>query len=168
MRSLRAFPACARGSAATEMALILPFLTVLLFGSIELGYYFYNEHQVVKGVRDGARYASRQSLASINCLSGSSVPTGIETAIKEVTRTGRVAGGSARVVGWVNDDVTVTVSCAGDSGTAVTTGIYQEEPDAPIINVSATVSYQSLFNSLGVIDSSYSLTAQQQSAVMGI
>ena len=159
---------CERGSAAAEMALLLPFLTVLLFGSIELGYYFYNEHQIVKGVRDGARYASRQSLASLNCVGGSTIPSAIETSIKEVTRTGQITGGNARVPGWVNADVTVTVTCPGSSGTAVTTGIYAEEPDAPVVNVTTTVAYESLFGPLGLVNSTYSLTATQQSAVMGI
>ena len=150
------------------MVLMLPFLTVLLFGSIEVGYYFYNEHLVVKGVRDGARYAGRQSFADINC-DGGSIPSAVQTAIKEVTRTGRVSGGTARIAGWTNSEVTVALSCPGDGGgTAVTTGIYKTESDAPIVTVSASVSFTSLFGSLGVIDSTYSLNASQQAAVMGI
>ncbi len=166
MTSLRALSACSRGAAAAEMALLVPLLVVLLFGSIEVGHYFYNEHLVIKGVRDGARYASRQSFTNINCQSGSSVPTGIETDIKEVTRTGSISGGTPRVSTWTsNTQVTVTKSCGGSN---YTRSIYSNEPAAPIITIAASVPYQSLFSGVGVITNSYQLSASQQSAVMGI
>ena len=155
---------CQRGGSAAELALILPFLVVLMFGGLELGYYFYSQHQVVKGVRDGARYASRQSFVSLNCDTGT-VPAAVQTAIQEVTRTGRVSGGTARVPGWVNADITVTLTCPT---TAIKTGIYANETNAPRINLVASVDYQSLFAGVGVIDSTYTLNASQQAAVMGI
>jgi Flp pilus assembly protein TadG len=165
MSSLRAFVRCRSGSAAAELALLLPFLVVLLFGAAELGFYFYNQHQVVKGVRDGARYASRQSFVALNCNSGSSIPSDVETAIKNITRTGEISGGTARVPGWTDSNITVTVTCPT---TPLTTGIYRNEVNAPQVNVTATVSYASLFDGVGVIDSSYTLRASQQAAVMGI
>lgn len=153
------------GATAAELALILPLLVLMLFGAIEVSYYFYNQHQVVKGVRDGARYASRQSFNNINCNSGYSMPAAITTAIQEVTRTGRPSGGTARVSGWVNSNVTVTVSCPT---TAVTTGIYAGEVNAPIITVKADVDYQSLFDGVGFLTDNYDLNASQQAAAMGI
>ena len=35
----------------------------LMFGAVELGNYFLNEHSLVKAVRDGARYAARQDFS---------------------------------------------------------------------------------------------------------
>lgn len=167
MRTLRFRFRSEGGSAAAEMALILPFLVLLLFGSVELGYYFYNEHQIVKGVRDGARFASRQPFSAIRCNGANpvAVPADVETAIKEVTRTGQLSGGTARVPGWTNATVTITVTCPA---TAVTTGIYKNETNAPQINVAATISYQSLFDGIGVVDGTYHLNASQQAAVMGL
>ena len=165
MRRLRAFVRCEAGAAAAEMALLVPLLVVMLFSAIEVAYYFYSEHQVVKGVRDGARYASRQSFTSINCQAGSTVPAGVVSAIKEVTRTGQPSGGTARVPGWVNADVAVSVSCPG---TAITTGIYRTEPNAPVVTVTANVDYTSLFDGVGILTDSYDLNATQQAAVMGI
>jgi Flp pilus assembly protein TadG len=167
MSALRSFLTCQRGAVAAEMVLVLPFLVVLLFGAVELGYYFYNEHQVVKGVRDGARYASRQSFTAISCngTTPSAIPAGIETNIKEVTRTGQISGGTARVPGWVNGDITVSVTCPA---TAVTTGIYKNETNAPQVNIDTSVDYNSLFGGLGVIDSTFTLNASQQAAAMGI
>jgi len=146
---------------------MLPFLVVLLFGSVELGYYFYTEHQIVKGVRDGARFGARQSFAAMNCNgnSPSTIPSDVEATIKAITRTGQVSGGAARVRGWQNNDITVTITCPA---TAVTTGIYSGADNAPQINVATTVSYASLFNGLGVIDSNFKLNAEQQAAVMGL
>jgi Flp pilus assembly protein TadG len=164
----RALLACRRGAAAVELALMLPLLTVMLFGGIEVSYYFYNEHQIIKGLRDGARYASRQSFVSINCT-GSTIPTTVEDSIKEVARTGQVSGGTARVPGWANEDIAIDLTCPGaDGGTAVTTGIYAEEPDAPVVTLSTTVGYEPLFAGVGILTSDLSHSAEQQSAVMGI
>ena len=168
MRQIRAILKDCSGGAAAELVLMLPIMLVLLFGAVELGYYFYSEHQVVKGVRDGARYGSRQSFVVANCNGGSAstLPGDIETAIKEVTRTGFVSGGNARVPGWVNSDVTVTLTCPG---TAITTGIYEGADNAPQVNVSASVDYASLFGDLGFINfTGKKLNAKQQSAVMGL
>nr|WP_210766650.1 TadE/TadG family type IV pilus assembly protein [Caenibius tardaugens] len=148
------------------MALILPLLVTLLFGGSELGYYFYNQHQVVKGVRDGARFASRQSFVGLNCNNGDfTVTAPAATPIQEVTRTGQVSGGTPRVPGWVNDNITVEVTCPE---TAIKTGIYKNEANAPQINITANVHYRSLFDGVGIIDSTYMLNATQQAAVMGI
>jgi Flp pilus assembly protein TadG len=163
--NLRSFARRQDGAAAAELALLLPLLVLMLFGAIEVSYYFYSQHQVVKGVRDGARFASRQSFESINCTSGYSLPSAIETSIKEVTRTGQTSGGTARVPGWDNTDVVVAVSCPA---TPLTTGIYRTEPNAPVITVTANVAYQSLFDGVGILTDSYQLNAAQQAAVMGI
>ncbi|WP_324829175.1 TadE/TadG family type IV pilus assembly protein [Qipengyuania zhejiangensis] len=165
MTRLRAFSRCQSGAAAAELALMLPLLVVMLFGAIEVAYYFYSQHQVVKGVRDGARYASRQSFESINCTSSYAMPTATMTAIQEVTRTGRPSGGTARVPGWVNANVAVAVSCPS---TALTTGIYKNEPNAPVVTVTADVDYRSLFDGVGILTDDYDLNATQQAAVMGI
>jgi Flp pilus assembly protein TadG len=162
---LRAFVRREDGAAAAELALMLPLLVIMLFGSIELSYYFYQQHQVVKGVRDGARYASRQSFTKINCASG--VDGTVATAIKEVTRTGRPSGGTARVPGWVDGDITVAMDCPA-SGSEVTTGIYTGEANAPVVKITARVNYTSLFDGVGILTDSYHLNATQEAAVMGI
>jgi hypothetical protein len=162
MMMVRSFLRCQCGGSAAELALILPFLVVLMFGGLELGYYFYSQHQVVKGVRDGARFAARQSFVSINC--DDPIPPDVVTEIQEVTRTGRVSGGTARVPGWINQNITVDIDCPT---IPITTGIYVGEPNAPRINLVATVSYTSLFAGVGIIDDTYTLNASQQAAVMG-
>lgn len=151
------------GAAGAEMALIVPLLVTLMFGSFELGNYFWNEHKVVKGVRDAARYASRQSFTKFSCAAVTD--SAVLTQIKNVARTGQVSGGTAKVYDWVDADVTVSVTCA--SGTQ--TGIYKGMTGgAPIVTVSAAVGYPSLFEVLGFDSSDLTLNAASQSAVMGI
>ena len=44
-----------RGAAAVELAICLPILTLLLFGSIEFGLLFYNQQVITNASREGAR-----------------------------------------------------------------------------------------------------------------
>ena len=44
-----------RGVAAVELAICLPILTLLVFGSIEFGLLFYNEQVITNASREGAR-----------------------------------------------------------------------------------------------------------------
>ena len=109
-RPAQAFARDRKGSAAAEMALVMPLLLALGFGCFELGNYFWNNHIVGKAVRDGARYAARQPFVKLGCGPGVT-DAATETNIKNVTRTGTIAGGNARVRGWDNSEVTVTVEC---------------------------------------------------------
>lgn len=164
MRRLRSLLRCTAGAAAAEMLLILPFMTALLFGSVEVGYYFYCEHQVMKGLRDGARYASRLSFTDMRCTGTTPTLSGTaQTAIQEVTRTGRTSGGTARVPGWTNAQTFVTLSCVNQQ-----TGIYKNEDSTPQVTVRADVPFTPLFGAFGILSSGVSLKARQQSAVMGI
>lgn len=167
MRRLRTFDFAhdTRGSAAAEMALVLPLLLMLMFGCLEGAHYLYVEHQAVKGVRDGARFASRQSFTQFACGTATLSSATIETLIKEVTRTGKVSGGASRVSGWDNADVSVAVSCPA---TPVTTGIYDGMTNAPRVVVSTSFTYPSLFNALTGIGVNATIYARQQSAVMGV
>lgn len=174
------------GAAGVEMALMLPLLLILMFAPFELSNYFWTEHKVVKGVRDGARYAGRLNFSNYECPADDDgnpdtpVDLGIDnldpllaTQIREITRTGQVSGGSASIANWTNDNVTITVSCPDealdDSGEAVVnTGIYRGLDNAPIVRVSTTVTYRSLFRTLGFDATNLTVSASSQAAVMGI
>lgn len=167
MRRAPAFFRCTSGAAAAEMALIVPLAVVMLFGFFEVGNYFYSEHQVVKGVRDGARYGARQSFTEINCSGGTaSISNGVRDRVRSMTRTGTLTGGTSRVKGWVDANITVTVTCP--TGTGSQTGIYNATTRAAQINVFADVAYDPIFNGFGIIGSTARLKARQQATVMGI
>ena len=124
---------------------MLPLLVMLIFGTFEGGYFLWSEHKVVKGVRDGARYAARQNFADFTC-STNTIDSTVVDDVKNLTRTGTADGsGNDAVPGWTNADITVTLSCDD----ATDTGIYAKVGTAPRVKVSASVVYPSLFSTLG-------------------
>lgn len=170
MRTLASLLRSDRGSAAAEMALVLPLMLVLLFGVMELGNYFLDEHVVVKAVRDGARFASRQTIDNyISSDSGCQVapPAAVATAIKNVVRTGTDdASGPNRLSYWTdNSTITVTSACVLTAGSQQMKGIYDDN-GAPVVTITAAVPYASLFG-LYAFPSSVTLNASQQAAATG-
>jgi Flp pilus assembly protein TadG len=156
-----------RGAAAAEMALITPLLLVLMGGAFELGKYFLDEHVVSKAVRDGARYAARQSFTNMPC---GATPTA-DTQIKNLVRYGNIAGtGNPRLTYWVsNSTVTVAVDCPTSGAAYETGGVYNGlTGGAHRVTVSATVPYSGLFAGIGVSTTGLNVIAQSQAAVMGI
>ena len=166
--TMRGFLLCQRGAAAAEMALILPLAMLLLFSSLETGHYFYSQHQLVKAVRDGARFGARHPFDEVNCRSGGYISPALQDEIRAVSLTGALSGASEARSGWDADEVTFSVSVNCPSAAEATTGIYETAEPAPVINVSASIGYKSLFKGLGVINDSFSLTGNQNAVVMGI
>lgn len=154
-----------RATAAAEMALALPLLFALLFGTFELGNYFLTEHKVVKAVRDGARYAARRPVAD---YPGCTPSTGLVDDTRNVTRTGKIAsGGTPRVWTWTSP-TTIDVTATCDT-TGTYTGIHVASAiGTPVVTVVATVPYTSLLGQLGLSGTSYNLNARSQAAVTGI
>ena len=166
MSTLRRLAANRAGSSAAEMALVMPLLLVLMFGTFELGHYFLSEHAVQKAVRDAARYAGRLPLASYTgCPPNVADPA--LTKIQKVARTGLPDGTVQRLQGWSSDTMTtVTLTCT-PTGTPYT-GIYVAFPTGvPVVTVSASVPYPTLFGTLGIGLPSLQLNAVSQSAVYG-
>lgn len=163
-----------RGAAAAEMALAVPLLLTILLGSVELGNFFYQEHVLVKAVRDGARYAARQDFSYYSACSGA--PTGsVVTNTKALVRTALMSGGSNRVANISDGQISMTISCTttatdNSSSTQTLSGIYRGRASgAPIITVSASVPYTPLIGAaFGFSGVGFNLNASQQAAVMGI
>lgn len=150
------------GTAAAEMALILPLLLALCFTTLEGANYVWNEHKLVMGVRDAARYAGRLDFSKYTCPS--TIDSTATTAIKNMARTGQLSGGNARVSGWTDSDVTVTLSCASATG-----GLYQVVGgNAPKVKVVANVLYPSLVGSTLGFRTAMRMGAMAESPVMGL
>jgi Flp pilus assembly protein TadG len=154
------------GQAAAEMALVMPILLILMFGAAEVGHYFYQEHIVVDAVRDGARYAARQSLNDVNCAG---VVPGVETSVRRATRlvspNAADTAENRRIFNWDDDNtVTVSVACAENEDFA---GLYVNMNDLPRVRVEATVPYNSLFSFLGFGSLSLNLVASSEAAWVG-
>jgi hypothetical protein len=166
------------GAAAAEMALVLPLLLVILFGSVELGNYFMDQHSLVKAVRDGARYAARQSFTYYPGCSGEpDAPVPDDT--KNVVMSGYLGGGSDLTPNIAPSDITLSVSCASTAGGQDMLGIYRSRFGgncggaaangcAQTVTVSASVAYRPILSAFGFTGIGVHLNASSQAAVQGI
>jgi len=161
------------GAAAAEMAMVLPFLLVLMFGSAELGNYFLDEHGLVKQVRDGARYAARLP-AEANYTCPNTVDAAAQTLVENVVKTGTVDGTGdgrfndgywSRNCSGVAQPITVSIRCVDKDEYS---GIYSSLPgDIPVVKVSAAIGYRSVLGSLGLPTADLCLRAESESPVIG-
>ena len=158
-----------KGSAAAELALILPLLLMLMFSGLEVGNYFMNEHTLVKAVRNGARFAGRQSFTNYTGCSGS--PGGSVVADTQAVVMRGYSSATTIITPNINaGDVTVTTSCATTAGGQTFSGIYAgRTTGAQVVIVTANVEYQSVvaatfgFNVAGL-----TLNAASQATVAGL
>lgn len=151
--------------------MVVPLLIVILFGSLELGKFFLDEHVVIKAVRDGARFAARQSFANMPC-SGTAAT---EAQIKNVVRYGKTvvtAADKPRLQYWTDPaTITVAIACYDNSGTGGARryrGIYADRPNVPQVTVTASVPYQPLAGAFGFNGIGLTLNASNQASVSGI
>ena len=161
------------GAAAAEMALVFPLLIIIMLGTFELGNYFLSEHILVKGVRDGAVFASRRApLTSYDCAGGGGTyPADALAEAKNLVRTGQVSGGTDRLPNW--DDVatvfTITPSCTSSAGGTTLSGMYSSNGgQVPVLTITARVPYRSLFGTVGFNAINLTLGATEQTAAVGI
>src|SRR5438105_2183839 len=87
------------GSALIETAIILPVLFALVFGVFEFSWLTCQQHLILTGIRDAARYIARS--ASPND------PT-IKQDAKYLATTGAIDGDAPRVNGWTVDDIDIS------------------------------------------------------------
>ena len=161
-------------AAAAEMALVAPFLVLLLASAAEVGFYFYEEHRLVESVRDAARYAGRQNFANYATCSGSP-PATVVTNTKLMAAKGSLDATDPDLLwGWgeTGEAFAVTMSCTTTvsvSGTPTNVGgIYSSNPvGAPSVVVDASIPHRTIFGFLG-IPLNLTLNAQQQASVMGL
>lgn len=156
---MRFAPFCSeKASAATEFALTLPMMLILLFGGMEAGHFVWTQQKLAEAVRDGARYAARIPMNAV-CEGATEVMSqSTRDDIILLTRTGQVqnSGASPKVPGWGAAQVTVEPNC--DNTAFMDTGLYAEYavdyPGAkgPVMVVSANdVAYPWMFGMLGSI-----------------
>jgi Flp pilus assembly pilin Flp len=162
-----------RAAAAAEMALVTPLLLVLMMGGLETGNYFYNEHTLLKAVRDGARYAARQNFTYYDACSGQ-VGEPVLTNTRNLVKTGLLAGGSDRLMDWDATTIDVTMNCATTAGGQTMLGIYRDRKvggvlvGAPLVTVRASVPYVPVLSMFGFTGVGMVLNADEQAAVMGL
>ena len=158
------------GSAAVEMALVTPFLVVLICSFLEAGNFVMNEHGLVKAVRDGARFAARQDFSNYTACSGQ--PGGTVVAdTQNVVIHGVRSGGSAFLTPNITvANITVATSCAASAGgQSMQGGIYGSRANGgQIVTVSANVPYRPMMGAFGFTGMGFHLNAASQAAVTGL
>ncbi len=90
------------GSALVEGAVLLPLLVILFLGVFEFSWFFYQQHVVSTGLRDGARFLARTRDAC-EAVSAWSVA---QADARNLATTGSIFGGPQRVKGWTSNMVT--------------------------------------------------------------
>lgn len=164
-----------RGTAAAEMALVAPLLCAILIGSVELGSFFYDQHILTKAVRDGARYAARQSFSYYESAGSCVSPTDVTMIgnVKALVRTSLLTGGTDRFADIQDSDISVNAVCTATVSSQSMTGIYRGRTGAtagaPVVTVSATVDYAPVIGAaFGFSGVGFRLNASQQAVVTGI
>lgn len=166
-RIIAAFFGEERGAVLVEMTLITPFVLLLSAGVFEFSNILYTRLSLESGVKDAARYMARCSLGWSTCTDNA----------KNLAVNGAIAGGVARVSGWVTTDVTITSDCSGSpvsancfATTDPSTGgeLYRSGSGyVNVVDVSTSYSYAGSglwgFLGFGTLD----LTATHQERVIG-
>jgi Flp pilus assembly protein TadG len=156
-----------RAAAAAEMALVLPLLLLIMFSSIELGNYFMNEHKLVEAVRNGARFAARQSFSNYTACSGAPDGT-VVSDTRNVVMNGYLSGGTVITPNIQAADIDVSTSCISVAGGETMTGIYVGRPGgAQKVTVAASVNYRPVISAVGFTGIGFKLNAKSEAAVSG-
>src|SRR5690242_9146142 len=158
-RLIRSVLCDADGGSAVEMALVAPLLLGIIFGTAELGNYFLDEHTLAKAVRDGARFAARQSFTP-NYPDCNTVPTTLRDSTRNVVMYGYTTGTNVLTPNIVATNITVSTRCATTAGSQTMTGIYASRANgAQIVTVTANVPYRPLGFAFGLNAGSFHLNA---------
>jgi Flp pilus assembly protein TadG len=156
-----------RAAAAAEMALVMPLLLLIMFSSVELGNYFMNEHRLTEAVRNGARFAARQSFSNYTTCSGAPGGTVVPDT-RNIVMNGYLSGGTVITPNIQASDVNVSTSCMTSAGGQTMTGIYTGRPNgAQIVTVAASVDYRPVLSAFGFSGIGFKLNAKSEAAVAG-
>ena len=163
------------GNAAAEMAMVAPLLLIIMMGCLEVGNYFWNEHTLLKAVRDGARYAGRQDFSNYSgCnTTDTDISSGtVGTNTKLIVQKGSLDSTQADLLpNWSTATFTVTCKTVTTAGGQTMTGLYTNNPTgvADVVTVQATLTYRPVLAiALGFSGVGYQLFASSQAAVSGL
>jgi Flp pilus assembly protein TadG len=183
MRLIARLVRCRSGAGAAELALATPILLALMFGSVELGNYFLDEHKLVKAVRDGARFAARQDFSTYNGCNGTAanVPTpgtagSVYENTKLIVRKGSLTSTDDDLLpNWDSGSTqfSVQMTCATTAGSTTLAGIYTPNNTgtagmAPKVIVTVRLPYTPVMSAFGFNGYGMTLNATQQAGVMGL
>ena len=112
-----------RGSAAVELALLMPIMMVMLAGITEVGYAFYQASALERGLRAGATYASRVELPM-----SADAKTITENLVKSASMDGALGVSASN---WEAAGATFTITVADRDVGSVTVSVIKLEAQVP-------------------------------------
>ena len=132
---LRSLARDANGSALVEGAVLLPLLVILFLGVFEFSWFFYQQHVVSTGLRDGARFLARtrDACAAVPAWSLAQADA------RNLATTGSIFGGPQRVKGWTPD--MVTTRCAPVSNPIAADGLPAYRGSGPVFVVTLSTRF---------------------------
>jgi len=154
-RRLRSIWRNSEGSALVEGSIILPVLFILVFGVFEFSWAICQQHLILTGISDAARYIAR-----------STAPNDATTKkdAKNLAITGAVDGDTPRVRGWTADDVDISYTfinnAAGDNGSTKLRGGAVIE--SVIVSTTFTVPPFGFFNILKLLPPAFNVSHQER------
>ena len=162
LRGVATFWRTRLGNAGAEFALVLPLLTVLLFGGLEIGRALHDYHVVAETVRDAARFLGRAPYTCSGSGSGCTTcnkATGacgtcsfddaadIATA-EALAMTGQKSGGSPLLSGWTDASTIDIEMCYINNSGGTYSGLYDGVGVVPHVRLKADVPFTFLFGEL--------------------
>jgi Flp pilus assembly protein TadG len=154
-------------SPLAELALVLPMLLTLVFGTLEFASLLYQQQMITKGVQEAARFAARNPAlnATVACPPASAGWTGAVTAARNVATSGVPAGGTLALQNFTPSDVAITVECNPAAG------LISSNPASgfiPVVFVRAEIDARSVgfFQLLNIDD--FTLTAEHREMGVGL
>ena len=110
-RLLRSIWRNSEGSALVEGSIILPVLFILVFGVFEFSWAICQQHLILTGISDAARYIARSATPN---------DATIKKVAKNLATTGSVDGDTPRIRGWSADNIDISYTfinnSTGDNG----------------------------------------------------
>ena len=144
-----------RGIAAVEFAIVLPFLMIMLFGTIEISRALYHYHAVTKSIRDATRYLTRVGMtcggAGTGPLANYLDTAADETVAKNLAISGDVSTPAAAsdylLAHWTDTTtITGTVDCLINANQFA--GVYSDMANIPVVTLTANVPFDFLWGTV--------------------
>jgi len=143
------------GSALVEGSVILPVLFILVFGVFEFSWAICQQHLILTGISDAARYIARSATPN---------DATIKKVAKNLATTGSVDGDTPRVKGWTVDDVDISYTFidnpAGDNGLTKFRG--GQVIESVIVSTTFTVPPFGFFNILKLLPPTFDVSHQER------
>lgn len=157
--------------------MVAPLLILLMFGSIELGYYILNEQSLENATRSAARYAARLPLAESYSCDPPTVTSEAQSKIVNVAVTGKVDpsatdpkalpfGTADQPCSTGGTSLSVTVRCVSkDEYPGLWRGY---DGDIPVVKVAGAVRYRPLFAPIAFESGALCVRSDSETPVIGL